>query len=157
MKTSAGILLFKKEKEDLYYFLVHPGGPFWKNKDIGAWSIPKGEILPDENPLERALIEFEEETGKALMAEEFIELVPVRQKGGKTVHAWALEGDIGTSDLYSNTLSVEWPPKSGRIIEIHEVDQWEWFISEEAKKRINPAQASLIMELEARLKSQTAP
>lgn len=154
MKTSAGILLFKREKGHLYYFLVHPGGPFWKNKDLGAWSIPKGEVLPDENQLQRALTEFQEETGQTLTEKEFIELQPIRQKGGKTVYAWALEKDIETSGLYSNTLSIEWPPKSGKTFEIPEVDQWEWFISEEAKKRINPAQGALIMELEEILKNK---
>ncbi|REC45496.1 NUDIX hydrolase [Chryseobacterium pennipullorum] len=151
MKTSAGILLFKKENNGFHYFLVHPGGPFWKNKDMGAWSIPKGEILPGEDPLSRALIEFEEETGKA-MTGDFIELTPIKQKGGKTVYAWAIEGDIETSDLCSNTLSLEWPPKSGKIIEIPEVDRWEWFVSEEAQSRINTAQAALIINLEEILK-----
>ncbi|MCC3215160.1 NUDIX domain-containing protein [Chryseobacterium sp. X308] len=151
MKTSSGILLFKKEKDSLYYFLVHPGGPFWRNKDSGAWSIPKGEILPDEDPLERALTEFKEETGTTAEGQ-FIELSPIRQKGGKTVYAWALEGDIDTSDLYSNSFPLEWPPKSGKIIEIPEVDQWEWFASEEAQKRINPAQKDFITELESILK-----
>ncbi|PWW15322.1 NUDIX hydrolase [Chryseobacterium sp. AG844] len=152
MKTSSGILLFKKEKDSLYYFLVHPGGPFWRNKDSGAWSIPKGEILPDEDPLERALTEFKEETGTTAEGQ-FIELSPVRQKGGKTVYAWALEGDIDTSDLYSNSFPLEWPPKSDKIIEIPEVDQWEWFASEEAQKRINPAQKDFITELESILKN----
>ncbi|WP_433630119.1 NUDIX domain-containing protein [Chryseobacterium cucumeris] len=114
MKTSSGILLFKKEKDSLYYFLVHPGGPFWRNKDSGAWSIPKGEILPDEDPLVRALTEFKEETGKVAEGQ-FIELSPIRQKGGKTVYAWALEGDIDTSGLYSNSFPLEWPPKSGKF------------------------------------------
>lgn len=153
MKTSAGILLFRKEKDSLYYFLVHPGGPFWRNKDLGAWSIPKGEILPDENPLERALTEFKEETGKTIEGK-FIELSPIRQKGGKTVYAWALETDLETSDLYSNTFSLEWPPKSGKIIEVPEVDQWVWFASEEAKQRINTAQKDLITELENIVKNQ---
>ncbi|WP_223600677.1 NUDIX domain-containing protein [Chryseobacterium sp. GVT01B] len=147
MKISAGILLFKKEKDSLYYFLVHPGGPFWKNKDLGAWSIPKGEMLPDENSLDRALMEFKEETGKTAEGK-FIELSPIKQKGGKIVYAWALEGDIDTSDLYSNTFSLEWPPKSDKIIEIPEVDQWEWFPSEEAQQRINAAQKGFITELE---------
>lgn len=147
MKASAGIVLYKKENDDLFYFLVHPGGPFWKNKNHGAWSIPKGEILPDENPLDRAIIEFKEETGKAIQGE-FLELSPVRQKAGKLVYAWATEGDIETSQLYSNTLQIEWPPKSGRLLEIPEVDQWQWFHSDEAKKRINPAQTSFLEELE---------
>lgn len=147
MKTSAGILLFKKEKNSIYYFLVHPGGPFWKNKDLGAWSIPKGEILTDENPLERALTEFEEETGKTIDGK-FIELSPIKQKGGKTVYAWALESDLDTADLYSNTFPLEWPPKSGKIMEVPEVDQWQWFPSEEAQQRINTAQKDFITELE---------
>lgn len=153
MKMSAGILLFKKEKDSLYYFLVHPGGPFWKNKDLEAWSIPKGELLPDENPLERALTEFKEETGKTVKGN-FIELSPIKQKGGKIVYAWALEGHIDTSALYSNTFSMEWPPKSGKIIEIPEVDQWEWFASEEAQQRINTAQKGFITELENIIKKQ---
>lgn len=153
MKTSAGILLFKKEKGSLYYFLVHPGGPFWRNKDLGAWSIPKGEILPDEDLLERALTEFKEETGKAIEGK-FIELSPIKQKGGKIVYAWALEHHIDTTELYSNTFSMEWPPKSGKIIEITEVDQWEWFASEEAQQRINTAQKDFITELENIIKNQ---
>jgi len=153
MKISAGILLFKKDGDSLYYFLVHPGGPFWKNKDLGAWSIPKGEMLPDENSLDRALTEFKEETGKTAEGN-FIELSPIKQKGGKIVYAWALEGDIDTSDLYSNTFSLEWPPKSGKIIEIPEVDQWEWFPSEEAQQRINAAQKGFITELENIVKKQ---
>lgn len=147
MKTSAGILLFKKEKNSLYYFLVHPGGPFWKNKDLGSWSIPKGEILPDEKPLDRALKEFKEETGKIIDGK-FIELSPIKQKGGKTVYAWALESDLDTADLYSNTFVLEWPPKSGKIMEIPEVDQWRWFPSEEAQQHINVAQKDFITELE---------
>jgi predicted NUDIX family NTP pyrophosphohydrolase len=147
MKTSAGILLFKKENNDLFYFLVHPGGPFWKNKDSGAWSIPKGEIEPDEDPLERALVEFKEETGQSVGGE-FIELSPIRQKGGKTVYAWAVEGDVETAGLFSNSVQIEWPPRSGKLIEIPEVDQWEWFNSDEAKVRINTAQVALLSELE---------
>lgn len=147
MKKSAGILLFKQEKETLYYFLVHPGGPFWKHKNLGAWSIPKGEILPDENPFERAITEFYEETGQPINGN-FIELSPIKQKGGKTVYAWAVEGDIETSGLYSNSIQIEWPPKSGKAMEIPEVDRWEWFDSDEAKKHINAAQISLITQLE---------
>ncbi|MDR2235057.1 MAG: NUDIX domain-containing protein [Chryseobacterium sp.] len=154
MKTSAGILLFKKENNDWYYFLVHPGGPFWKNKDPGAWSVPKGEIEADEKPLDRAVKEFKEETGKTVTGK-FIELSPIRQKGGKTVYAWAVEGDIDTSGLFSNTLLIEWPPKSGKNIEIPEVDQWEWFTSEEAQKRINSAQKAFIMELEEILNTKS--
>ncbi|NML68559.1 NUDIX domain-containing protein [Chryseobacterium sp. RP-3-3] len=150
MKTSAGILLFKREKNNLFYFLVHPGGPFWKNKDAGAWSIPKGEVSPGEDLLERALIEFKEETGQTIEGK-FTALQPVKQKGGKMVYAWALEGHMETSGLYSNTVQIEWPPRSSSIIEIPEVDQWEWFASEEVKIKINSAQADFIMELEKRM------
>ncbi len=147
MKTSAGILLFKREKEKIFYFLVHPGGPFWKNKDLGAWSIPKGEASEGESLLDRALIEFEEETGKSINGN-FIQLQPVKQKSGKTVHAWALESDLELSGLYSNTVFIDWPPRSGKKLEIPEVDRWEWFDTEEAFKKINPAQAEFIAELE---------
>ncbi|WP_343658502.1 NUDIX domain-containing protein [Chryseobacterium sp.] len=153
MKTSAGILLFKKEKDSLYYFLVHPGGPFWKNKDLGSWSIPKGEILPDENPLDRALKEFKEETGKTIDGA-FIELSPIQQKGGKTVYAWALDSDLETSNLYSNTFPLEWPPKSGKIMKVPEVDRWEWFSSEDAQRHINEAQKDFITQLEIIVKNQ---
>jgi predicted NUDIX family NTP pyrophosphohydrolase len=153
MKTSAGILLFKREKENIFYFLVHPGGPFWKNKDIGAWSIPKGEVSEGESLINRALIEFNEETGKKVDGN-FIELKPIKQKGGKTIFAWALEGDLEMSGFQSNTIFIDWPPKSGKTLEIPEVDQWEWFISEEAKNKINPAQVGFIVEIEELLRSK---
>ncbi|WP_300600502.1 NUDIX domain-containing protein [Niabella sp.] len=145
MKASAGILLYKKNGADLLFFLVHPGGPFWKNKDTGAWSIPKGELLPDEEPLARARIEFEEETGQAIDGT-FLPLTPVKQKSGKIVFAWAVYGDIDPAVLHSNYFPLEWPPKSGKEIQVPEVDQWAWFAAEEAKRRINPAQAAFILE-----------
>lgn len=147
MKKSAGILLFKRKEGSIYYFLVHPGGPFWKNKDGGAWSIPKGEPEEGEDLLQRAVIEFEEETGQSVTGE-FIELEPVRQKAGKTVYAWALEQDIETSGLKSNTIMIDWPPRSGKKMEIPEVDRWEWFETEAARKKINPAQAEFIVQVE---------
>ncbi|WP_449387578.1 NUDIX hydrolase [Chryseobacterium lineare] len=150
MKISAGILLFKREEGNFFYFLLHPGGPFWKNKDLEAWSIPKGEVSEGENLLEHAKTEFEEETGKTIDGD-FIELESITQKGGKKVFAWALERDIETSDMKSNVITIDWPPKSGRKMEIPEVDRWEWFSSDEAKKRINPAQAGLIFQLEEML------
>ena len=146
MKASAGILLFKRDQADVCFFLVHPGGPFWKNKDIGAWSIPKGELSAGEEPLQRARTEFEEETGHAIDGR-FIPLSPIRQKGGKVVHAWALESDIEVTLLSSNTFDLEWPPKSGKMIRVPEVDRWEWFAYEEAKQRINPAQAPFLTEV----------
>lgn len=153
MKTSAGILLFKRENEKFFYFLVHPGGPFWKNKDLGAWSVPKGESSENESLLERALTEFYEETGKEISGK-FIELKPVKQKAGKTVFAWALESDLQTDGLHSNTIRISWPPKSGKTLEIPEVDRWEWFESDEAKNKINPAQLNFIVQLEELLISE---
>lgn len=146
MKASAGIVLFKKVAPDTFFFLVHPGGPFWKNKDAGAWSIPKGELSADEDPLERARIEFYEETGQVIEGV-FRPLSPVKQKGGKIIHAWATEGNIELAALSSNFISLEWPPKSGKVIQVPEVDRWEWFDFEEAKQRINPAQAMLLAEV----------
>lgn len=153
MKISAGILLFKREKNNIFYFLVHPGGPFWKNKDGGSWSIPKGEVSEGENLLERAKIEFAEETGKTVDGN-FKELDPIVQKGGKKVFAWALEGDIETSDMHSNVITIDWPPRSGRKLEIPEVDRWEWFSSVDAKEKINPAQAGFLVQLEKILSSK---
>lgn len=152
MKKSAGILLFKRYRGELFYFLVHPGGPFWKNKDLGSWSIPKGEIMDDEDALQRAKIEFQEETGQSVEGE-FIPLSTIQQKGGKIVYAWALEGDINTNSLTSNTFDLEWPPKSGKIIQIPEVDQWEWFSLDEAKSKINSAQISFLLEVERLLET----
>lgn len=152
MKKSAGLLLFKKSKEGLLYFLVHPGGPFWKNKDLGSWSIPKGEMSDDEDALERAKIEFHEETGQEI-AGEFIPLSAIQQKGGKIVYAWAVEGDIDLSSLSSNTFDLEWPPKSGKILQVPEVDQWEWFTLNESKSKINPAQVSFLLEVQKLLES----
>lgn len=147
MKISAGILLFKRKEGKFFYFLVHPGGPFWKNKDMGAWSIPKGETSEDENLLERAKTEFEEETGKTINGD-FIELNSVTQKAGKKVFAWAVEGNVETSEMSSNMITIDWPPKSGRKMEIPEVDRWEWFSTDEAKQKINPAQAGFILQVE---------
>ena len=145
-KKSAGILLYKMEKT-LEIFLVHPGGPFWKNKDAGAWTIPKGEFGDEEKPFDAAIREFEEETGTKL-AGNFIALTPIKQKGGKVVYAWAIEGDISTSDIKCETIvEMEWPPKTGKIISFPEVDKGEWFTAEAAKQKINPSQAALIDEL----------
>ncbi|HTG56461.1 MAG TPA: NUDIX domain-containing protein [Niabella sp.] len=146
MKMSAGILLFKIQKDEYYFFLVHPGGPFWKNKDAGAWSIPKGEIEAHEDALERARVEFKEETGKEIDGD-FISLTPARQKSGKWVQAWAVQGDILTGDCTSNFFSLEWPPRSGKHIQVPEVDRWEWFSLEEAQQKINPAQLSFLQEV----------
>ncbi|MCH5717964.1 NUDIX hydrolase [Niabella hibiscisoli] len=142
MKTSAGILVYKKQGATYYFFLVHPGGPFWKNKDLGAWSIPKGEIEAGEDELERARTEFKEETGKEINGT-FIPLTAIRLKSGKRVKAWALQSDIATADCTSNFIDVEWPPRSGKTLHIPEVDRWEWFTAEEARQKLNPAQVQV--------------
>lgn len=144
-KQSAGILLFKN-KEQLQFFLVHPGGPFWKNKDDGAWTIPKGEFTNVEDALAAAVREFQEETGKFLSGN-FIELKSIKQKAGKIVFAWAMEGDINADEIVSNTFEIEWPPKSGRQQSFPEIDKAAWFTKEEAIKKINPSQIAFIDEL----------
>ena len=146
MKVSAGILVYRFRGKDLEVFLVHPGGPFWKNKDNGAWSIPKGETEPGEDNLEAARREFKEETGFPVSGH-FIELAPVRLKSGKVVHAWALEKDLDPESLVSNTCAVEWPPHSGKMIDVPEVDRGDWFKLDMAKERINPGQLPLLDEL----------
>lgn len=145
-KQSAGILLYRLKKNELQFFLVHPGGPFWKNKDEGAWTIPKGELNDNEDALSAARREFEEETGKRINGD-FIELKAIRQKSGKTVQAWAVEGDIDEHDMVSNTFMLEWPPKSGKMIAVPEIDKAGWFDMQTAKQKINPAQVALINEL----------
>ncbi|WP_295797200.1 NUDIX domain-containing protein [Mucilaginibacter sp.] len=143
---SAGILLYRKAGNKTQIFLVHPGGPFFKNKDLGVWSIPKGEFLDDEDALAAAKREFEEETGKAIGGD-FIELKPVRLKSGKTVYAWAIEGDINHETITSNLFEMEWPPKSGKKQSFPEIDRAGWFEVEEAKLKINGAQVGFIVEL----------
>jgi predicted NUDIX family NTP pyrophosphohydrolase len=149
-KTSAGILLYRIRNGALEFLLVHPGGPFWKNKDAGAWTIPKGEIADNEDALAAAKREFEEELGFK-PGGPFIELTPIKQKAGKTVHAWAFEGDCDPSQIKSNTFSMEWPPKSGKQAEFPEVDRAEFFNLEAAKSKINPAQIPLLEELQRRI------
>lgn len=128
--------------------LAHPGGPFWKNKDAGAWSIVKGEYNDDEEPLSAAKREWQEETNLALPGK-FIPLKPVRQKSGKEILAWAIEADIDPAHIKSNDFEIEWPPKSGRKQSFPEIDRAEWFSVEAAKEKINPKQAALIQELMA--------
>lgn len=147
MRQSAGILLY--QTSPLRFFIVHPGGPFWKDKDIGAWSVPKGEFA-NEEPLAAAVREFEEETGIRIDGD-FIELEPVKLKSGKTVFAWALEKDVDASRITSNEFEIEWPPRSGKKISIPEVDKAGWFDLETALAKINPAQRSLLEQV-AKLK-----
>ncbi len=144
--TSAGILLWRR-REELEVLLVHPGGPVWARRDAGAWSIPKGECDPGEPPRKRALIEFAEETGTALGDGALRELGEVRQRGGKVVVAFAREGDLDPATLRSNTFEMEWPPRSGRRQAFPEVDRAQWFSLDEARRRINPAQAALLDRL----------
>jgi len=151
MKTSAGLVLYRKKKDDIEIFLVHPGGPFWKGKDKGAWSIPKGEFLKDEDPLTVAKREFEEETGQTIDGD-FKKLEPVQQKGGKMVFAWAVEGEADAENIVSNTFKQEWPYKSGKWITIPEVDKAGWFGIEVAIEKINPAQVAFVDQLVAILK-----
>ncbi|RZK74258.1 MAG: NUDIX domain-containing protein [Pedobacter sp.] len=149
MKISAGLLLYRLNTVP-EVFLVHPGGPFWKNKDLGVWSIPKGESSLGENPLDCAKREFKEETGQAIEGY-FIPLDAITQKGGKIVQAWAVEGDIDAESLISNRISIPWPPRSGKLLEIPEVDKGAWFNLDEAQLKVIPAQAALIIQLQALL------
>ena len=146
IKQSAGILLYRNINSVLEVFLVHPGGPFFKNKDEGSWSIPKGEFLDNEEALTAAKREFEEETGQVIDGD-FVSLGSIKQKSGKTVYAWAVEGDINHETILSNTCEIEWPPRTGKKITIPEIDRAAWFGVDEAKRKINPAQAELIDRL----------
>jgi predicted NUDIX family NTP pyrophosphohydrolase len=184
-KRSAGILLFRLNAASLEVFLVHPGGPFWRNKDAGTWSIPKGEYADNENPLEAAKREFQEETGivphipisssagaplpvfeggspvpllgHPAFQGEFLSLGEVKQTGGKLVTAWALEGDCDPSAIRSNTVSLEWPPKSGRQQQFPEVDRAAWFSLPEARQQILKSQLPLLDRLMATLLPRLFP
>ena len=149
-KRSAGLLMYRRHNRELEVFLVHPGGPFWAKKDLGAWSISKGEYVEGELPLEAARREFEEETGFAATGD-FLELGVVQQAGGKVVMAWAFEGDCDPSKLISNRCEIEWPPRSGRKIEIPEVDRGSWFSIAEARERILKSQAPFLDRLQQNL------
>ena len=145
-KVSAGILLYRLSANGPEVFLVHPGGPFWAKRDLGAWSVPKGEVDGDEDLLEAAKREFREETS-AQVEGKFIELTPLRQPSGKVVHAWAVEGDADASSITSNTFSMEWPPHSGESREFPEVDRAEWFTLAEARDKLLRGQRPLLDEL----------
>ena len=135
MKRSAGILLYRRKGRTFEFFLVHPGGPFWKNRDAGAWTVPKGAIEPDEDPLAAAKREFAEETGFTVDGE-FIELGTFKQPGGKHVLVWAVEGDCEPAKLASNEFEMEWPPHSGKRQRFPEVDRGEWFGVAEAQEKM---------------------
>ena len=151
-KIAAGLLLLRRRPGGLEVLLVHPGGPFFAHKDLGAWTIPKGEVDPGEDLLATARREFREETGADPEGTPF-PLGQITQKGGKVVHAWAIEGDFDPAALRSNTFSMKWPPRSGRVAEFPEVDRAEWFDLTEARRRIKDAQGPLLDALEETLQS----
>jgi predicted NUDIX family NTP pyrophosphohydrolase len=144
---SAGILLHRGRPDAPEVLLVHPGGPMWARRDLGVWSIPKGEYGPGEDPLTVARREFEEEIGSPPPNGRADELGEIRQRSGKRVRAWAIPGDVDVSSIASNTCEIEWPPRSGRKLEIPEVDRAEWFPLDVAREKIIPAQAELLDRL----------
>lgn len=152
-KISAGLIMYRRTVGELQVLLVHPGGPVWKHKDAGWWSIPKGEIAVGEDALAAAQREFREETGFAVR-KPFIELTAVQLRSGKIVHAWAFEGDCDPAALRSNTFTLEWPPRSGKVCEFPEVDRAGFFTVLEAKEKMSERQFPLVEELRSRLKLQ---
>jgi predicted NUDIX family NTP pyrophosphohydrolase len=154
-RRSAGIVLYRRSVAEVEVLLVHPGGPFFAKKDLGVWSIPKGEYEAGDDPFACALREFEEETGTRLDGADAIELGRIVQRAGKEVTAWALEGDLDPETVRSNTFTMQWPPRSGRTAEFPEVDRAEWFEVDDAKARLVPAQAELVDRLVDRLADGT--
>lgn len=154
-KRSAGILLYRNRGRVLEILLVHPGGPFWASKDAGAWSIPKGEIDEDADALECAKREFLEETGSPLEGT-FVPLAPLKQRSGKIVQAWAVQGDFDAASIRSNTFSMEWPPRSGKQQEFPEVDRAEWFPLSRAREKLLAGQCGFLDELEQKLRAPGA-
>jgi predicted NUDIX family NTP pyrophosphohydrolase len=146
-KLSAGILLYRARQGAVEVLLVHPGGPFWAKKDLGAWTIPKGEYEQGEDPLAAALREFQEETGHEPPADGLVELGTIRQRGGKVLTAWAAAGDLDPATVVSNTFTMEWPPRSGRQQEFPEIDRAAWFSLDDAHARILSGQVPLLDEL----------
>jgi predicted NUDIX family NTP pyrophosphohydrolase len=146
-RVSAGLLMYRIQDGKMQVLLAHPGGPLFQNKDDGAWTIPKGEIEPGEDLLEAAKREFKEETG-VTPTEPFIALTPIKQKGGKIVHAWAFKGDCDPGAIVSNNFTMEWPPKSGRQMEFPEMDRADFFDVEAASRKIKAAQMALVEECE---------
>ena len=155
-RVSAGLLMYRIQDGKLQVLLAHPGGPFFKNKDEGAWTIPKGEIEPGEDLLEAAKREFKEETGVTPTGP-FTALTPIKQKGGKIVHAWAFKGDCDPGAIVSNTFSIEWPPRSGRLMDFPEIDRAEFFDVAVASRKIKAAQAALIDELQRIVEPRLSP
>ena len=153
-RTSAGILLWRSREGRLEVLLAHQGGPLWVKKDIGHWTIPKGEVEPGEELVAVARREFAEETGHDLPDGPLVHLGEIRQKSGKVVIAWAVEGDLDPSTAVSNTFEMEWPPRSGRMQEFPEIDRVEWFDPDEARRRLKAAQVPFLDRLEAALASR---
>lgn len=151
-KTSAGLLPYRWHDRHLEVFLVHPGGPFWAKKDAHAWSIAKGEAEPEEDLLAAARREFAEETGLSIEGPA-TRLTPLRQPGGKLVHAWAIEADLDASSIRSNAFPLEWPPRSGRIRSFPEVDRAGWFDLPDARRKIHKGQTGFLDDLEERLRA----
>lgn len=153
-KLSAGILAYRTTPVNiLQVLLVHPGGPYWKNKDEGAWSIPKGEYTEGEDPLKAAIREFEEETGNILPPGNFIPLTPVKLKSGKIISAWLIYSDFEKCFIKSNFFEMEWPPRSGKVACFEEVDKAEWFTLEQALRKITPGQMPILEESQTLLKN----
>jgi predicted NUDIX family NTP pyrophosphohydrolase len=148
LKLSAGILLFRRRPTGVEVMLVHPGGPFWAKKDLGAWSIPKGLVDEGEDVLAAAKREFQEETGMPIKGE-CLDLGAHKQPSGKTIVAWACQGDFDPASLKSNTFAIEWPPRSGRMAEFPEVDRVAWYSIDEATQKINKGQSPIIAALQA--------
>ena len=146
-KQSAGILMYRLRSARLEVLLVHPGGPYWAKKDLGAWSIPKGEFAAGEEAFKAAKREFQEETG-FVPEGSFVALTPVKQAGGKVIYAWAVKGECDAKTIQSNTFSIEWPPRSGKYQEFPEVDRAEWFTLDFAKEKILKRQVHLLEELD---------
>jgi predicted NUDIX family NTP pyrophosphohydrolase len=155
-KQSAGIVLYRERTGTPEVLLVHPGGPFWEKKDLGVWSIPKGEYAGDEDPLACAVREFEEELGVPPPTDAPRDLGSTRQAGGKLVRAWAVEGDLDPTGARSNTFTLEWPPRSGVMRDFPEVDRAQWFALDEARRRINPAQVVFLERLRRMLEGRGA-
>lgn len=155
-QLSAGILLFRRTDGDIQVLLTHPGGPFWRSKDAGAWMIPKGAIEEGETAVEAAIREYEEELGSPLTAIPF-RLCTIRQKAGKIVEAFAAEGDFDPATLSSLKFEMEWPPRSGELARFPEIDRAEWMVLSEARKRILPSQLPILEALEEQLKSGNIP
>jgi predicted NUDIX family NTP pyrophosphohydrolase len=145
-KQAAGILVYRINNKKPEIFLCHPGGPFYKNKDLGVWQFPKGEFESGEEPFDAAKREFKEETGQEINGE-FIPLKPIKYKSGKIVYAWAVKGEVNITSITSNTFPLEWPPKSGKYIDVPEMDKAGWFSIKEAKQKILPVLIPLVDEL----------